>query len=132
MYKINFTTNTVTITNAFEKAAQVFGSEAYNMLIQFKKEGFAIVKPASMKHKKRPSYKDMRHYLSRCEDSEDLLQEFDRLIDLYKDVKGGYSKVYSWFHAECPYYGKAPECNADGKVLRFAEKVKKTELQKAS
>ena len=29
MYKIDFATNTVKITKAFEKQAQVFGSEAY-------------------------------------------------------------------------------------------------------
>ena len=121
MYKINFTTNSVTITKAFEKAAQEYGSDAYNMLLEFKRAGFAIVHPMRVRHSSRPSYEDMRHYITRCEDNETLLRDYDLTVDLYQDVKGGYSKVYSWFHKECPNYGKLPEFNREGKVIRMAE-----------
>ena len=128
-YRINYTTNTVTITKAFEKAAQEYGSDAYNMLLEFKRAGFAIVRPAQIKHKSRPSYENMRHYITRCEDNEILLRDYDLIVDLYKDVKGGYSKIYSWFRKECPYYGMRPEFNHDGKVIRMAEQ---RELRKVS
>ncbi len=131
-YKINFTTNTVIITKAFEKAAQEFGSDAYNKLLAFKAAGFSIVKPAPAKHKARPSYDEMRHYLTRCEDSEALIREYDLIYDLYKDAKGGYSKVYAWFHAECPNYGKLPEWNENWKVIRIPAGHAASELKKAS
>ena len=131
-YKINFTTNTVTITKAFEKAAQEYGSDAYNKLLAFKAAGFSIVRPAHVKHKARPSFEQMRHYLTHCEDSEALIGEYDRIVDLYKDAKGGYSKVYAWFHAECPNYGNRPEWNGEGKVIRMPAGHTREELCKAA
>ena len=132
MYKIDFATNTVKITKAFEKQAQAFGSEAYNTLMGFRTAGFSIVKPAPVKHKARPSCKEMRHYLNRCEDSEVLVAEYDQIVDLYKSAKGGYSKVYAWFHKKCPNYDETPEWNREGKVIRIPAGHAANELRKAS
>ena len=132
MYKIDFATNTVKITKAFEKQAQVFGSEAYTMLMGFRAAGFSIVNPAPPKHKSRPSYNEMRHYLTRCEDSEALVAEYDQIVDLYENAKGGYSKVYAWFHKECPCYDKTPEWNKEGKVIRIPAGHDANKLRKAS
>ena len=101
--KVQFTTHTIEITNAFAKKAMCFGSEEYNMLRTAMQDlpGFKVVKVARKVRHRTPlggmSYEKMREYISTLENPEELRAEFMKL----RECGCNYAQVKQWFLRRC-------------------------------
>lgn len=114
-YKIDYTTNTVTLTKKFAEAAGIVGSAAFNEMKELRALGMTIqVQKASesvKKAQKKWSYTQMERYLRNVENSAEYLADFITIREA-KD----YMDVWGWFKATFPNYNKTPELNSNHKI----------------
>ena len=108
-YKMDFTTNTLTITKDFEKKAMNVNSVEYQTLKQLKADfpSLRIVKKASPKRKRslaRPTYDKMVKFLSCQVNSAILLKEFAEVREYSKAQENPYQFVREWFFQSFPNY----------------------------
>ena len=121
-YKINFTTNTLTITKDFEKKAMNINSVEYQILKQLRMDfpSLRIVKKASPKRKSslaRPTYDKMVKFLSCQVNSAILLKVFAEVRELSKGQENPYQFVRGWFHQNFPNYQSIPKFDETGKLI---------------
>ena len=86
-YSINWQTNTITMTKKFAAEANIYGSEAYNMLLDVKSKGFRIaVQPTQPRQAcpTRVTYKQMEITLSCMSDPDERLAELHAIMDAAK------------------------------------------------
>lgn len=114
-YKIDFINNTMTITKAFERAANYVGSEEYEMMrkIMVDFPNMKIVrKPSAARRDNRPNrgltYEAMECYI-RENGSADLLNEFEEIRYI---AKRPYHYMKKWFVERFPEW-------ASGGLNRF-------------
>ena len=70
-YSINFTTNTITITQKFAKEASQIGTEAFKTMMELRQLGMTIItKEPVQKKNTNLTYKKMEKYISLLEDAE--------------------------------------------------------------
>ena len=121
-YKMDFTTNTLTITKDFERKAMNINSVEYQTLKQLKVDfpSLRIVKKASPKRKSslaRPTYDKMVKFLSCQSNSVILLKEFAEVKEYSKAQENSYLYVREWFFKNFPNYQSIPEFDENGKVI---------------
>lgn len=121
-YKMDFTTNTLTITKDFEKKAMNVNSVEYQTLKQLKIDfpSLRIVRKASPKRKSslaHPTYDKMVKFLSCQTNSAILLKEFAEVREYSKAQENPYQFVREWFFANFPNYQSIPKFDEEGKLI---------------
>ena len=110
-YKIDFTTNTITMNYTFAAAAAEYGSEEYDILrkilLDFP-EMKKVVKSGrnrktAMKYKNL-TYNNMINYIKTFENSAELLREFDIVRTRSNVGTNRYKYVREWFVSQFPDY----------------------------
>lgn len=121
-YKMDFTTNTLTITKDFERKAMNINSIEYQTLKQLKADfpALRIVKKSAPKRKgslSRPTYDKMVKFLSCQANSSILLKEFAEVREYSKAQENPYQFVREWFFANFPNYQSIPKFDENGKLI---------------
>ena len=121
-YKMDFTTNTLTITKDFDKKAMNVNSVEYQTLKQLKADfpSLRIVRKASPKRKSslvRPTYDKMVKFLSCQANSAILLKEFAEVREYSKAQENPYQFVREWFFANFPNYQSIPKFDEAGNLI---------------
>ena len=121
-YKMDFTTNTLTITKDFEKKAMNVNSVEYQTLKQLKADfpSLRIVRKVSPKRKSslaRPTYDKMVKFLSCQANSAILLKEFAEVREYSKAQENPYQFVREWFFANFPNYQSLPKFDKEGNLI---------------
>ena len=121
-YKMDFTTNTLTITKDFEKKAMNVNSVEYQTLKQLKADfpSLRIVRKASPKRKSslaRPTYDKMVKFLSCQANSAILLKAFAEVREYSKAQENPYQFVREWFFANFPNYQSLPKFDEAGNLI---------------
>ena len=123
-YKMDFTTNTLTITKGFEKKLLDPTSEEYKLLLRLKADfpGLKITK-AAPRRKKNPhpnarlTYDKMVKFLSCQANSAILLNEFTEVREYSKSQSNPYQFVRDWFLLNFPHYDAIPKFDREGKMV---------------
>ena len=121
-YKMDFITNTLTITKDFERKAMNINSIEYQTLKQLKADfpSMRIVKKYAPKRKSslaRPTYDKMVKFLSCQTNSSILLKEFAEVREYSKAQENPYQFVREWFFANFPNYQSIPKFDETGKLI---------------
>lgn len=117
-YSINFTTNTITITQKFAKEASQIGTEAFKTMMELRQLGMTIItKEPVQKKNTNLTYKKMGKYISLLEDAEKYQDEFKAVCAESLAMKVPYVYVQKWFKETFPNYGKLPERNEQMKIV---------------
>lgn len=121
-YKMDFITNTLTITKDFERKAMNINSVEYQTLKQLKADfpSLRIVKKSAPKRKSslaRPTYDKMVKFLSCQANSAVLLKEFTEVREYSKAQENPYQFVREWFFANFPNYQNIPKFDENGKII---------------
>ncbi len=121
LFTIDFITNTMTITKAFERRANRIGSEEYKMLAQIKKD-FPTMQLVRKTHAltKRPNpykgltYAAMEQYIEAT--AAELLEEFWSVRETAKITPNAYLYVRNWFLKHFPEYMANSAYAAEAKI----------------
>ena len=132
-YKMDFTTNTLTITKDFEKKAMDINSVEYRTLKQLKADfpSLRIVKKSAPKRKSslaRPTYDKMVKFLSCQANSAILLKEFAEVREYSKAQENPYQFVREWFFANFPNYQSIPKFDEAGKLIAPSATAETTKI----
>lgn len=123
-YKINFTTNTITISKSFAEAASDPTTAEFDTLskLQAAYPGMRIVhkthrSPSKANANKGLTYERMEGYINLHENAAELLTKFKAVKQIAAKQKNPYLFTKGWFMKQFPDYGKLPEINSNGKIL---------------
>lgn len=123
-YKIDFITNTVTVTKAFLTAAETnINSTEFQTYQQFKQMGLTIV-PKTIKRTNKThhaTYKQMRAYISCVTDGARYLEELETVRQASCKEANPYQFVCEWFDRTFPNRHAIPELDETGKIVNFAD-----------
>lgn len=123
-YKIDFASNTVTVTKAFLTAAETnINSSEFETYQQFKQMGLTIILK-SVKHKNaahRATYKQMLAYIACVTDAARYLTEFDTVRQASRKEANPYQFVCEWYDRTFPNRHAIPEMDESGKIINFAD-----------
>ena len=115
-YKINFTANTITISAAFEAAANNPNSQEYALLKQIQADYPAIRisrkthrSPKTCNQTKGLTYANMERYMSVYRNAAELKKQFENVKKLAAAQTNSYNYVKTWFTAQFPNYKKLPD-----------------------
>jgi hypothetical protein len=135
-YKIDFTTNTITMNYTFKKASEEYGTAEYNtlkgILADFPTMK-TIVKAGREQKKaskyKNLTYKNMEQYISVLENAEEIMEAFKTIKRASKSQSSSYQYVYNWFESQFPDFRKTPKFK-DGKFIKEEEKKPEVKIVK--
>ena len=104
-YSINWSTNIITVTKKFLKAASVYNSPEYKLMKEiradyptFKFAEKEIAKKAGKTTHKNLTFEKMReHIIVRDGEESETLKRYDYLLEFYKTHAGRYAKIKSWY-----------------------------------
>lgn len=115
-YHINFTQNTMTITSAFQTAANNPASEEYKLLAQIKADypTMKIIRKSRRAAKRcNPSkgltYANMERYMKAYKNAAELLEQFEKVKKLATVHPNRYLYVKNWFISQFPNYKELPD-----------------------
>ena len=121
-YVVNHLANKVVVTRKFFEASMVWGSEEDTLMETFKQRGFSIEieqrkkrteksYAEKLKAGKTPmlTYAEMRSYIVKLDDAEEMVKEFDQIRETAKERKNRVAFVNQWFRSEFPNYDNVPE-----------------------
>ena len=109
--QINFTNKTIELSNKFAKAASQYGTEEYAQLMSARNDfptfEIKVLKSVSKNNSnlKGLTLKYMEEYISKKEDNEELMKEFNTLRGNTEEDFAGratYGEIKKWFLAKCP------------------------------
>ena len=118
-YRIDFATNTVTVTKKFlEEAESNITSIAFRDMKALRAMGLTIVvKEAKRAKSKHISYEQMVHYISCVENSEFYMARFAAVKNEAASKKNEqYNRVLKWFNKTFPHFYDMPEFTSDNKI----------------
>ena len=128
-YKIDFTTNTLTMNYKFNAASQEYGTVENKLVKEILNDfpSLSVVVKAGREVKtpnknKRLTYANMKKHIAAYENSAELLDVFDTVEALSKSAASPYKFVSDWFVAQFPDYNKAPAFK-DGKLIAAPVKI---------
>ena len=119
-YSINWQTNTITMTKRFAEEANQYGSEAYNLLMDVKSEGFHITVRQTKPRKACPTrvtFKQMEITLSCMDRPDERLAELHAIMDAGKGQKNQYEYVRQWFLLNYPHYREIPVVDSNYRIV---------------
>lgn len=132
-YKIDFTNNTLTMSKAFEDAANDPSTPEYKLLQQIRADfpGLTVVRKTRRPSKKaNPSknltYANMEQYIKAFKNADDLLKEFEKVKQLAGPQTNRYQYVRRWFVAQFPNYKELPDFSSglfNVKVISAADVI---------
>ena len=128
-YKIDFTTNTLTMNYKFHAASQEYGTEENKLVKEILNDfpSLSVVVKAGREVKtpnknKRLTYANMKKHIAAYENSAELLDVSDTVEALSKSAASPYKFVSDWFVAQFPDYNKTPTFK-DGKLTAAPVKI---------
>ena len=115
-YVIDFATNTVTISKAFEEAARNVDGEEYKLLLKLRAElpGIRIVRktrrsPKTSNANRNLTYANMEKYMGVFKNAAELKEQFE-IVKLMSQKEGSpYNYVKGWFIQQFPDYKALPD-----------------------
>ena len=114
-YRIDWQTNTFTMTKKFAAEANHYGTEAYNMLMDARAKGFNLVVSKEKKPRKacptRITFKQMEIILSCMDYADERLEQLHTVMDAGKGQKNQYEYVRRWFLKNYPNFAEIPAMN---------------------
>lgn len=123
-YKINFTTNTITVSKSFALAASDPSKPEFETLskLQAAYPGMRIVhkthrSPSKANAYKGLTYERMEGYINLHENAAELLVTFEAVKKIAAQQKNPYLFTKGWFMQQFPDYGKLPDISSNGKIL---------------
>ncbi|MDL2287922.1 hypothetical protein LJC32_00895 [Oscillospiraceae bacterium OttesenSCG-928-F05] len=138
-YKINFAANTITITAAFQAAANDLNTEEYRILKQIQTDypAMRIVRkthrsPKACNPSKGLTYANMERYIMVYQNAAELLEVFEQVKELAAIQPNGYSFVKSWFVKQFPNYNKLPDFTSINKVIEVVPAFARVEEDDAA
>ena len=96
--RIDHTTRTITITETFDRAARVFGTEACDLMEKIRNAfpDYTVITSTSRRkssnNKTKPTYAMMERYIKHLRDGEEALKIFEQVKDCAKSYKPAYQK----------------------------------------
>ena len=122
-YKIDFSTNTITINKAFRERMYNPNSEEYQILARLQTD-FPNLRIKNATHnttKKKPqskiTYDRMVKYISCQPDATLLLKIFANVRELSKGKPSSYNSVLKWFKESFPCYYNSPQFDDNGDLI---------------
>ena len=123
-YKINFTTNTITISKSFALAASDPSKPEFETLskLQAAYPGMRIVhkthrSPSKANANKGLTYERMEGYINLHENADKLHDKYNAVKEIAATQKSPYKFIRNWFMKQFPDYGKLPDISSSGKIL---------------
>ena len=116
-YTYDVTTNTLTMSTAFEKKASTYGTAEYHILMELRCDhaGLKIEVEAPKKTSRGGlSFEQMEIYINYHRDADNRLSIFERVKALSKSQANPYAYVKKWFLQNYPKYTETPELDAEG------------------
>jgi hypothetical protein len=137
-YKINFVSNTITLSKAFEANAMNPSSAEFKTLSELMK-AFPRMKIVQRiitrkSNKSKLTYSDMRKYIEALPNNATHLVKFEKVKELGKAQKNPYLFVKTWFIAMFPRYNQTPVFDERGNLSLYTnpaaaeEAIAKTEM----
>ena len=118
-YKINYITNTITISHKFLDEASVLGNAADTMNA-LRALGMKIelqTKGAQKNGLPRIGYNKMEKYINCVEDSATYLAEFEANKKAAQGTSNAYAAVWKWFKKKFPNYNEVPEFDENLRIV---------------
>lgn len=114
----NAINNTLTISRAFEKRAKNPNTTEYVLYYKFRMDipDARIIVDGKKKGQRDVSTKEMKSFISRCNNHAVRLAEFNRQLVLSKVQKNPVKYMQNWFHENYANYSETPEYE-DGFVV---------------
>lgn len=117
-YKIDYTTNTITVTKKFMEEAGIIGTPAFSTMKELRQMGMTIaVKETAPRKNNKITYAQMIQYISCVENSSLYMAQFDAAREEAKSKKDTYNRVLLWFNKTFPCFYEMPEFNAKNEVI---------------
>ena len=132
-YKFDIFTNTLTITDSFAKKASKHNSPEYITLMRLRADnpGLQIVKEDKQNGHKAISFKEMEGFISKCDNSEQRLNQFMYVKALAKIQPSPYNAVKTWFLENYANYAEQPMFDENGFVIVKTKKQMEAEKKAA-
>ena len=119
-YKVDFTNNTLTMSKAFEDAANDPSTPEYKLLQQIRADfpGLTVARKSRRPSKKtNPSknltYANMEQYIKAFKNAAELLAEFEKAKQLAGPQTNRYQYVRRWFLKQFPNYKELPDFSSE-------------------
>ena len=131
LYKIDFVSQTLTISKDFETEMLKSNSKYYALYKQllndfpnFTVRRFTHCSPSHSNIYKNLTYSNMEKYIKAFDNADEILEMFEKAKELSKAQKSRYAFVKNWFLQQFPDYKKFPSI-VDGKltVIPFIPKA---------
>ena len=117
-YKIDYSTNTITVTKKFMEDAGIIGTPAFNIMKELRQMGMTIaVKETAPRKNNKITYAQMIQYISCVENSTLYMAQFDAIREEAKSKNNPYNRVLEWFKDTFPCFYDLPEFNAKNEVI---------------
>ena len=117
-YKIDYTTNTITVTKKFMDEAGIIGTPAFSTMKELRQMDMTItVKKTESRTNNKITYAQMIQYISCVENSGLYMAQFDAAREEAKSKKDTYNRVLNWFNKTFPCFYEMPEFNAKNEVI---------------
>lgn len=117
-YKIDYTTNTITVTKKFMEEAGVIGTSAFSTMKELRQMGMTIaVKEIAPRKNNKITYAQMVQYISCVENSTLYMAQFNAIREEAKSKNNPYNRVLEWFNQTFPCFYDMPEFNAKNEVI---------------
>ena len=127
-YRYNCITNTLYLSEKFYSNASQYDSAEYQLIQSMKKE-LPGLKIQIEVHKKSKTPKDahlsikaMQRYINLTRNSENGMNELNRVIEANKALNHSLKETRKWFKERYPRFGSVPRFDADGYLITDAEK----------
>ncbi len=126
--RVDFMTNTVTMTKKFYENATRPGSPEYEIYKTIRKDNphiRPVIKSSSKKKnaaRERLSYQQMINYIDCLPDHDNWMCKYEQVRHLSKSQKNKYGYVLNWFLETFPDYSKLPSFDENG-TLRYTTNV---------
>ena len=117
-YKVDFVTNTITISKRFRELASQRDTDEYVKMKNLKEDFPSMsIHMRISKRKGKPStkvtYRKMMDYFECLPESETIIKQFEIVHKASKNCQG----VLNWFNESFPEYGKIPRFDSQGNLL---------------
>lgn len=117
-YKIDYSTNTVTVTKKFMEEAGIIGTPEFNQRKILADMGLTFkIKETAPRKNNKITYAQMIKYISCVENSSLYMAQFDAIREEAKSKNNPYNRVLEWFKDTFPCFYDMPEFNAKNEVI---------------
>ena len=118
----DFLRNVLTCSASYLKKASQLGTEEYREVLQYRHDnpGMTIEVMEKKSAANRPAsitFAQMEKFISLCRDSENRLNQFQKIKSLSKIQSSPYSYVKTWFLNNYANYSEQPEFDEEGFVI---------------